>query len=49
MDKCVMCDGEYPIHSVFWLFLFVAKKKKTRRVSKVSHVLYYSSWCDFIL
>ena len=33
---------------MFWLVFVCSYKEKTetRRVSKVSHVLYYSSWCD---
>ena len=36
------------LFTVFWLFYVCSYKEKTKtgRVIKVSHVLYYSSWCD---
>ena len=48
LDKCVMCGGEYLVYNIlvgFFVVICSKKKERKERECKVSHLLYYCSWC----
>ena len=46
----VSCAMGITLFTMFWFFLFVVKRKERKgRECKVSHLLYYCSWCDLFL